>query len=264
MLSTNRPALTDVVQLVQDSNIKRPSTILFVPVNLLSSPSTIVGSTSVVFSWDSIILTILPTYVTGLIVVLKTSTTVFTYDIVNGAVQLTGAGDFHDTAYDSYQRVATVSMPYATSASTITYTFYIYPSSDYQNLYMTTRPRDTAVEVVVVIVATAFIFLIYDYLVSAREATLTAVALSASSVVNGLFPAFVRARLFGNHGQHPATDDAGHEAHMSHLDNRQACFPCGRHGPDDVNEPGKRPSQNEPHLFFFVNAPQVILMAACR
>ena len=69
VLSTKLPALTDVLQLVQDPNPPiRPSTILFAPVfDLSSSNQNIVGTTSIVFSWDNVIAETLPSYLQGLL-----------------------------------------------------------------------------------------------------------------------------------------------------------------------------------------------------
>lgn len=77
--------------------------------------------------------------------------------------------------------------------------FYIYPSNSFSNAYLSDRPQKNAITIVLVIFATALLFLIYDYLVSTREAALTSMAKSARSVVDGLFPIFVRSRLISRH-----------------------------------------------------------------
>jgi len=79
MMQGNVPVLTSIVQLVQDVEL-RPSSILFYPVvdtfGLAGSQklsTRVVGSISIVFSWDSLLERILPDYIKGMICVLESS-----------------------------------------------------------------------------------------------------------------------------------------------------------------------------------------------
>lgn len=209
VMATGEQVMTDVLQLVQDSAVSRPSTILFTPV--YTAAGDIIGTTSVVFSWDDVIREILPSYVSGIVLVMQTSSTTFTYTVQSGYVLLTGPGDHHDSAYNAYCKQASASSVHVlSSTSTVSYSFSIYPSRTYEHSFLSDQPRDSAVLVVLVIFVTSLVFLVYDYLVSARQATLTAVARSASSIVNALYPKFVRGRLFTPHQEgedHNAQND---------------------------------------------------------
>lgn len=155
-----------------------------------------------VFSWDQVISDILPDYVSGIVIVLSTSTSAYTYTVESGRAILTGPGDLHDTAFNDYETSFTASL---NSLSGTVYHCSIYPSVAYQNSFLNSQPENSAIQVVVVIFATSVVFLIYDYLVSSREALLTATARTAYSVVNSLYPSFVRARILTQH-QHGSSE----------------------------------------------------------
>jgi hypothetical protein len=142
---------------------------------------------------------------------------VFTFTVNAGVVELTGAGDLHDPAFNNYRRSADVSISLVSIGGGATYSYDIYPSSRYQNDFLSTRPRDSAIQVVIVIFVTSLIFLIYDYMVSSREALLTATALTAYSVVKGLYPSFVRSRLLNRYSQQQqqADSSAGSDSEVS-------------------------------------------------
>ena len=89
MLEYQVPTLTAILQLVQDS-ATRPSSILFFPVfddfeapkgspgfddfgRPVVNRTDVVGSISIVFSWDTLLQRILPNYIKGMICVLQSS-----------------------------------------------------------------------------------------------------------------------------------------------------------------------------------------------
>ena len=141
MLTYKVPALTAVLQLVQDKD-PQPSSILFYPVferfpqqnaKTAKAKPEVKGSISVVFSWDAVLADTVPDHVRGMVVVLKTSANQkysFTMDggkvtflcdpaaqnmtAENSAAQnLTSCeGDKHDTAFDAFkQEVNTYCQP---------------------------------------------------------------------------------------------------------------------------------------------------------
>ena len=158
-----------------------------------------------VFSWDQVIAEILPDYVSGIVLVLSTATKTFTFTVTNGKVLLTGSGDLHDKTFDNYQRAISATL---LSRSSTSYSIRVYPSITFQNSYIDNRPRDSCIEVVVVIFATSLVFFLYDVLVAHRETALRAVARSTSAVVDGLFPGFVRDRLIGRHSSGDGGDSS--------------------------------------------------------
>lgn len=169
-IKSKRAALTDVLQLVQDS-YTRPSAILFAPVFDLLPSQNIVGFISIVFSWDAVIAKTLPSYLQGIDCILRTSTTTFTFTVNGGKVVLKGPGDMHDAAFDSFRKSASATLQGSsqlTTSDSVTYTFDLYPSQSMQQIFYTSRPKNVVVGVVLIIFCVTVVFLIYDYLVSAR------------------------------------------------------------------------------------------------
>lgn len=101
MLTYRVNTLTAILQLVQDSEL-RPSSIYFAPVydtiiedeeGAENLDNNVVGSISVVFSWDDMLARILPNYIKGLVCVLQSSIgQEFTYSISGDSVTLMGEG----------------------------------------------------------------------------------------------------------------------------------------------------------------------------
>jgi len=218
MLSSRSSQFTAMLKLVQDTTgILRPSTICFSPVFNLGSNSTnnaIVASISVVFTWDKVFSSNLLTSADGLVFVLKTSCTTscgalpqtFTYAIKGGAMQIMGAGDQHDTAYDSTMRSVTIRLG-STSEKEIDYTIMVYSSRELEAKYVTNRPFVFTITVVLIALFTSCLFGLYDYLMRDKQKALAELASRSAKIVDSLFPSFVRARLFGA----PEEDEQNHE-----------------------------------------------------
>ena len=66
MLYDKVPALTATLQLVQDSGL-RPSSILFSPVFNNFRKQLVLGSISILFSWDNLLKKLLPSYNNGIV-----------------------------------------------------------------------------------------------------------------------------------------------------------------------------------------------------
>ena len=101
MLYYKVPALTAILQLVQDSDL-RPRSILFSPVFKNFRKQLVVGSISIVFSWDDALKKLLPSYLNGIVCVIQTNIGESYTFLVNGDyVSVIGKGDLHDPLYDS-------------------------------------------------------------------------------------------------------------------------------------------------------------------
>ena len=70
MLYYKIPALTAILQIVQDSYL-RPRLILFSPVFNNFRKQLVVGSISIVFSWDDVLKKLLPSYINGIFCVIR-------------------------------------------------------------------------------------------------------------------------------------------------------------------------------------------------
>ena len=174
------PTLTAFVWLVQDSSIgvDRPSSILFSPIKMNSGLRLIKGTTSVVFSWDDLLRNVLPSFVTGLDVVIRTEDNdvdpnndwVYTLELSNGDVYVVGRGDYHDRRYESkkFSVVPSVGTFNHGSPKSIKYIIEMYPSKDLYDSYRTHAPIEALAIVVSMVIATSLIFLLYDYLFSKR------------------------------------------------------------------------------------------------
>ena len=123
MLTYKVPALTAVLQLVQDQD-PRPSSILFYPVfehfpqqsaKTAAAKPEVKGSISIVFSWDAVLADTVPDHVRGMVVVLKTTANQsysfkmdggnVTFMCEPGTKNLTDCqGDKHDTAFDAFKQ----------------------------------------------------------------------------------------------------------------------------------------------------------------
>ncbi|KAL7425776.1 hypothetical protein ACHAXH_000378, partial [Discostella pseudostelligera] len=181
--------LTAFLQLVQDEDT-RPSAILFYPVFDVfrtkaedgtmnpDQEQTVVGSISIVFSWDMLLNDILPSYIKGMICVLRSSTgESFSYHISGDEVHLMGEGDMHDVNYDKYEHNfeamllldEDVQDEINSEIKFIVYTLSIYPSEEFESEYVTNRAAIYATGVVLIFLFTAGLFLLYDYLVEDRQ-----------------------------------------------------------------------------------------------
>jgi hypothetical protein len=230
MLYYKVPALTAVLQLVQDEK-ERPSSILFVPVfsrfQLPGEPSmpAVKGSISVVFSWDTVLAKNLPEYIKGLICVLESTAVVngesqvYSFEVSGGDVLYLGKGDKHDSAYDHMKVTVETSLfqfdpslPYKMDeilGNVVTFKFNLYPSKTLEKVYLTSNPMWYSIGVACVLLTTSLTFVLYDYLVTNNQNRLTRLALRSSSIVDSLFPAVVRKRLFGEEDEElPKTDAA--------------------------------------------------------
>eukprot|EP01041_Mallomonas_annulata_P005750 gene5750-11623_t len=110
VISTKQGRFTDLVQLVQDIN-PRPTTVLYSPITMLDENKTVIGISTATMTWDDALRDALPSYLSGIQCILKTSTQTFTFLLSNGEVTLQGAGDLHDSSLEKYKRIISSSIP---------------------------------------------------------------------------------------------------------------------------------------------------------
>jgi hypothetical protein len=72
------------------------------------------------------------------------------------------------------------------------YTIYLYPSDEYQSLFITNNAIVFSVCVVLIFVFVSFVFLIYDCLVERRQKVVLNTAEKTSAIVSSLFPSVIR------------------------------------------------------------------------
>jgi class 3 adenylate cyclase len=144
----------------------------------------------------------------------------FTLVIRGGNVKYIGNGDLHDPKYDDmmiktsddellenwahYQDNIPQSQYYYSQWSSTwilrpslddecRYTIRFYPTDDYHDVYVTSKPIHYSIGVVFIFLFTILCFLIYDYLVEKRQSVVMNTAVASSDIVNQLYPpSFVR------------------------------------------------------------------------
>lgn len=221
MLEYQVPTLTAILQLVQDTAI-RPSSILFYPVfenfkNPEDFPvfenaglpfvnkTSVVGSISIVFSWDTLLQRILPNYIKGMICVLRSSIgQEYSYSVSGNDVTFLGEGDRHDPKYDKYKEEVQATLGRTEEELgnvdyLITYTLVMYPSQAFEDAYVTNKAAIYTAGVVLIFLCTSALFLLYDYLVEDRQQKTARFARQSANIVDAMFPAGFRERLYKSH-----------------------------------------------------------------
>ena len=189
VMATGQPATTDWLYLVQDASTSRIATLALTPVAVGGA---IVGLTSTVFNWDTLILQSLPSFLSGIDTVLSSSLSnrTFTMRIVAGAVIGIGEGDRHEAnaLVNSYASPISVSLG-------AEWTLTLYPTSALISSYHTTGPRDRCIAVLVVVLVCLGMFAFEDYLVTNRSMLLLRLVTATSRIVDDVFPKSVKARM---------------------------------------------------------------------
>ena len=261
MLVYRVPALTAILQLVQDKEL-RPSSILFYPVfdefnyEIDNIERNVVGSVSIVFSWDMLLASILPDYIKGMICVLRSSVDQeFSYSISGGKVTLLGEGDLHDPKYDHLGRTVKAHLGETRELlgevdNLITFELELYPSQEFEGQYVTNRPAIYTGGVILIFLCTAALFLLYDYLVEDRQQKTARLAQQTGSIVDSMFPAMFRDRLYKSHNDNTPARRA---SSYSNADNRRRSdgdgTVCGSNGRRSTVSAGRKISMKEINKF---------------
>lgn len=199
------------------------------------------GAVSAEFNWEDSFRYILPAHATGIVCVLEnTCGQTFTYVIQGEDTVFMGTGDLHDPHYDEMEISTTYedflhtynaaalfndysSQEYSSSSTSSTststkeatdserrildsadgclYLVRIYPSTEFESLYHTTDAMFYAGIVALVFVFTSIIFISYDCLVQRRQNQVMSTAARANAIIDSLFPAMVRDRVFQTNEQ---------------------------------------------------------------
>ena len=112
----------------------------------------------------------LPSFISGIDVVLSTHSKTYTLSLNHGTVTIVGMGDLHDSKFDSYAQVSNIQLLSKDAGSTeaTQYTITVYPTTRLVDDYLSDTPKNSTILIVSVICCTAIIFIVYDYLVRAR------------------------------------------------------------------------------------------------
>jgi hypothetical protein len=183
-----------------------PECILIQPVydGFEKNTSEVVGAVVAVVPWDFYFEELLHDGADGLICVLRdTCGDAFSYRINGPETIFLGDGDLHDSKYDYMERTELFSprqdfhgATQAQKDAHCQYYLHIYPSSELEDIYKTSKPALFSMAVVLVFFFTTMVFLAYDLLVQKRQAKVHSAAVKANAIVSSLFPAEIRERLF--------------------------------------------------------------------
>lgn len=138
----------------------------------------------------------------GVVAILEnTCDQAFTYAIHGSTATYIGAGDLHDPAYDDYM----VSTGYGAFLGRTTsmgdeshcvYNVRVYPSKELEETFKTRTPLVFTIVVVFTFFFTSLFFVLHDCVIEKRQNVVMKKAVQSTTVVNTLFPAAVRNRLF--------------------------------------------------------------------
>jgi hypothetical protein len=180
-----------------------PEAVLVQPMvdDVSSDSSQVVGAVTAVLAWDNFFTGLLHESVTGIVcVVTNTCLQSFTYALDGPNAFYLGPGDLHDTDYDDLAYVVEL-MPFIAldsdkEESYCEYTLHIYPTQDLHDTYKTKAPAIFTTVIVVIFLISAICFLTYDFLAQRQQLEAMQREAKSKAIVNSLFPAEVRDRLF--------------------------------------------------------------------
>jgi class 3 adenylate cyclase len=179
----------------------------------------LVGILMTTLYWKVYFTDVLPPGADGIYVVLesnaKAENQTITYRIDGPDVTYLGGGDHHDTTFDHLEqsqditefirdRASVRTRSYTAAALNdeyIHYTLRVYPSTDLQDDYVTSKPIVYTVVVACIFLFSSLVFLAYDCLVERRQTVVMDKAIKASAVVSSLFPEAVRDRIYNEHNE---------------------------------------------------------------
>jgi class 3 adenylate cyclase len=208
------PTLTALLHLVQHPEAMNPSSILFYPVFSQFDDDEVVGSISIVFTWEAIFETVLTEDYEGLTVVLESSASMnldpdngvsrqlWTFDILGGEDITFSEGDLHDPSFDEYQEEISLNVAQGTISglanvdNLITFKIRLYPSLKMQNLHLTDNPMTYVVSLLGIFIFVSAVFLAYDRLQMLQKDKILTLAKKSGQIVDSLFPISVKERLY--------------------------------------------------------------------
>ena len=214
MLSYKVPTLTALLHLVQHPEGMNPSSILFYPVYSDFESKEVVGSISIVFTWETILQRVLPDYIEGFLAVLESSVStdqdpvdglpnqLWTYEISGGEDVTYIEGDLHDRNFHRYEyeinaSVALEGIPDMDNVDNlITFKVRLYPSQKMMNNYLSKRPVTYTVIMFFIFVFVSLVFFIYDHLHARYQKRIITFAKKSGEIVDTMFPINVKDRVF--------------------------------------------------------------------
>eukprot|EP00934_Nitzschia_sp_Nitz4_P004266 Nitzschia sp. Nitz4//scaffold216_size36101//31917//35797//NITZ4_007786-RA/size36101-snap-gene-0.13-mRNA-1//1//CDS//3329542209//4256//frame0 len=184
-----------------------PMSHLVIPIfdKLTGTDRTVMAVLRSTIHWTTYLNGILPSTVKGVTVVIKNECDgYFTYSVEGADASVVGEGDLHDSGFDAYMVEGNFLTETITDGTLnglqlnqegCPYSFRVYPTNTFHDLYITSNPQRISIAVAVVFLFTILMFFAYDYLVERRQRLILAKATQSTAIVSSLFPKQVRDRL---------------------------------------------------------------------
>jgi hypothetical protein len=157
----------------------------------------VVGVVEAAIYWRWFLKGVLPPETLTITVVIGNACTGnFTYQVNGADSQAIGIGDRHDHKYDAYRVDGFLNVQIIEDGTsrgipfykdTCPYYFFVYPTDDAYNFFVTSQPIILSCALAVVFAFTIGMFLLYDRLVERRQRLLLAKATQSTAIVSSLF-----------------------------------------------------------------------------
>lgn len=238
---------------------KKPSDYEGDPVSIITLPifdsfekeeREMVGALVATVQWASYFRDIVETGTGAITVVLVNScdpdeSNTVTYTVTGPDVSFVGMGDFHETAYSEFGKVAQFNdiIDSGDENSRIKinhdycrYEIRVYPTQDFESSTTTNKPLVLTIALCGIFVFTAAMFVLYDRLVERRQALVMNSAQRSNAIVSSLFPKSIQDRLLREGSKNP------NKAHAFASDKKRiASFLTGSNGTDEEEEDDLNP-----------------------
>lgn len=164
-----------------------------------SDNQTAVGILVALMPHDSLLNFFLPDATEGIICVFRDSCGhVFTYQLNGHQAIFLGYDDFHDPAYDRFERIATLDHYEIVHDGLCQHDIHVYPSSMFEESYTTSKPALYTSIVAFSFLLMAILIVVYDFTVTRRQEKTMRSALRSGQLIASLFPENVRDRLLND------------------------------------------------------------------
>ena len=229
------PTLTALLHLVIHPDAMNPSSILFYPVFSQFGSDEVVGSISIVFTWETLFEAVLTEDYEGLTAVLESSLSdnldpvnglsrqLWTYELLGGESITFSEGDLHDPAFDDYEHEINANVAQGISGladvdNLVTFKIRLYPSLKLKNRHLTDEPATFSMILFGIFIFVSIVFFSYDRLQIRQKNKIKKLAEKSGHFVDSLFPISVQERLFRQSEHMNTTHTNGRNKRKGHTD----------------------------------------------
>ena len=181
----------------------------------------VVGFMDIDIYWHDYLQRILPPGSGAIdVVVMNDFDQVFTFEVVGQEVNFLGDGDLHDAKFDGMEKdflfgselMDPITSPTYTGTPLYShfgvYNFYLYPTQELQDLYVTKKPVNYTILVCFIFFFTSCIFVAYACMVEKRQKMVMKSAVTSDAIVSSLFPTAVKERLYNSQDEKKTKHEA--------------------------------------------------------